>query len=625
LAQAELASMATAPPNVGVLFSLGNADTRFGEVIRVVGAHSALGCWDPQRSVALATDADAYPCWSTTQVVWVLATDTTLEYKYLRDRRALGEGISWEDRIANRRVVLPAVDSKTGVWLVRDQAWDHPGAQGYPTPIEGVQPPQQQAPEVKKVPLEWSKAGDWTPAVANACAEYFTPSWRTLSNENILPLQASVSSSELLRRNSASLMSQTDQVQSTASPLVARELSILSLGLQRTQSSLSVIDGDGTQQESSPKLVRELSVCSLSLGLHKVASAGLLQQGGTTLGDAAPPGTSEALASSTPSTREHSTIALPSAPAMQAEGRQVPTQAEPASGNQSGVANSEARTFEDAYSIVGDNPLGEGSFGLVWRCRPRQGPGGGDDAMLAAKRIMMSKLLPRDVRNLFGHDDREGEIRMHQALKHPHIIELHEVFREPDTVSLVMECCRGGDLFDLIAANCSGLPEQSVALVERHLLKALEFLHGRRIVHRDVKCENVLMLDKDLPVEKNTFKLCDFGFAARLKADGELSTRMGSPDTVAPEIVRGERYSTPVDCWAAGVLMYMALSARPPFWAKTDVEVLKRVGKGEYSTSGGVWERISKEAKEIVSRLMTFNPRARVSATEALAYTWLGV
>ena len=108
-----------------------------------------------------------------------------------------------------------------------------------------------------------------------------------------------------------------------------------------------------------------------------------------------------------------------------------------------------------------------------------------------------------------------------------------------------------------------------------HLLSALHFLHSQPVVHRDVKCENVLLAKENVPPELNVFKLCDFGFAARPRAPSyRLTTRMGSPDTVAPEVVRGEAYWTPVDCWAAGVLLYMSLSATPPFYAQSDAEAL---------------------------------------------------
>merc|ERR1712107_40351 len=122
------------------------------------------------------------------------------------------------------------------------------------------------------------------------------------------------------------------------------------------------------------------------------------------------------------------------------------------------------------------------------------------------------------------------------------------------------------------------------------------YMHSQQIVHRDIKCENVLLSRVDVPLEENTFKLCDFGFAAVDRGQG-LNDRLGSP-TVAPEVVCGHRYGAPVDIWSTGVLLYMMLSAMPPFYAATDSDVLRKVRTGNYSISGGIWEFISQTAKD---------------------------
>lgn len=302
-----------------------------------------------------------------------------------------------------------------------------------------------------------------------------------------------------------------------------------------------------------------------------------------------------------------------------------------ASGEQdgSGCGAAPAPTFEDVYSIVGEEPIGEGSFGLVWSCLRKTMVRGGDDQLRAVKRISKRNLAQRDVRNLFGDEGVEGEIRMHFRLKHRHIVAMHEVFDDSSTVSLVMEVCRGGDLFDMITdyadKHDSGLPEMATARVLRHLLRALKFLHDLHIVHRDVKCENVLLLEKGQDIKVGTYKLCDFGFAAEEKEETgrKLKSRLGSPDTVAPEVIKGEQYSTPVDCWAAGVLLFMALSATPPFWANSDVGVLQRVRAGQYHFSHARWTRISDEAKDLVRMLLEYQPSNRASATQLLELPWV--
>lgn len=284
----------------------------------------------------------------------------------------------------------------------------------------------------------------------------------------------------------------------------------------------------------------------------------------------------------------------------------------------------EPASFEASYRVVGDDPLGEGTFGLVWRCQLLDGD---NSTAKAVKRVRKSHLKPRDLRNLFGHQDKEGEIQMHLRLKHRHIVELYEFFDDLDTVSLVMEYCGGGDLFDLVASHHQrtgrGLGEAGATTVIRHVLSGLAFLHSNKIVHRDVKCENVLLLEAGAPSERTTYKLCDFGFAATLGPSGSLLTQLGSPDSVAPEVVRRQAYSAPADLWSTGVVLYMTISANSPFWAPTDREVLERVKEGNFEFRSPCWADVSCGAKDTISALLTVDQRERITAEAALRLRWV--
>jgi len=277
--------------------------------------------------------------------------------------------------------------------------------------------------------------------------------------------------------------------------------------------------------------------------------------------------------------------------------------------------------FQDRYALVGNGPLGEGTFGLVWRCAPRSGRGRCEER--AAKIVNKPRLRADDIDRILGP---HGEVQTHLALKHPHVVELFEHFDEPQTLTLVLEQCPGGDLFDAIMAISQGpghgVPEPAAAAVARQLLSGLAYVHGQRVVHRDVKCENILLGRVNVPLQQNVVKICDFGFATRDTGDG-LSDLLGSPDTVAPEVVGMQRYSFPVDIWSAGVIIYMMLSARSPFYASTDAEVLARVRTGKYNLSGRPWCNVSSPAKSMITSLMTFNPSLRPTAAEALKNLWL--
>eukprot|EP00930_Biecheleria_cincta_P009025 TRINITY_DN110648_c0_g1_i1.p1 TRINITY_DN110648_c0_g1~~TRINITY_DN110648_c0_g1_i1.p1 ORF type:complete len:703 (-),score=120.58 TRINITY_DN110648_c0_g1_i1:42-2114(-) len=277
-----------------------------------------------------------------------------------------------------------------------------------------------------------------------------------------------------------------------------------------------------------------------------------------------------------------------------------------------------SESFSNHYQMLGAGPLGEGAFGQVWRCRPTTVAQRDADER-AAKIVRTQHLKPHELQSIIG---KNGEIAIHEQLKHDHIVQLHEYFIEDGhAVTLVLEYCRGGDLFDSIVSH-NGLPEATVASMLRHVLLALHYLHERWIVHRDVKCENILVKDVDA-ARGSTFKLCDFGLAARMTSEG-LREVVGSPDTVAPEVVRGERYGSRVDLWSAGVVTYMALVARSPFLASSTSEVLQRVRIGNFDMIGPDWANISNSTKAMISKLMTVEPHKRPCAENALAQKWFG-
>jgi len=278
--------------------------------------------------------------------------------------------------------------------------------------------------------------------------------------------------------------------------------------------------------------------------------------------------------------------------------------------------------FQTQYKLVGQGQLGNGTYGTVWRCSPQaKASKHGAHDVFAAKLIRKDRLSTMELGNLVGTD---GEIELHERCRHPNIVALCEHFNEDKTVSLVLEYCRGGDLFDAVVKSGTGFTEAGARTAARHLLMALQYLHGESIVHRDIKCENLLLANADVPPEANIFKLCDFGFAAVDRGHG-FTQRLGSPDTVAPEVLSCKKYSFSADNWSAGVVTYMMLVAESPFAAQTETATLKRVLAGQYSVEGKFWTRKSPECKNVIKALMNFEVERRAPASEVLQHPWFRV
>lgn len=276
-----------------------------------------------------------------------------------------------------------------------------------------------------------------------------------------------------------------------------------------------------------------------------------------------------------------------------------------------------AEDFQSCYELLGPGPLGEGAFTQVWRCCSKGASAGAEVPEHAAKIVRTGQLTDRERHDLLGED---GEIALHSRLNHPHIVHLHKHFNEGCSLTLVLEYCCGGDLFDAIVKS-GGLSETASARMLRHLLMALCYLHGCLITHRDVKSENILLQHAQTDPEKNIFKLCDFGLSARIKEEG-FRDRVGSADTVAPEVIRGEAYGKLVDVWSAGAVTYMALVAASPFAAATPTLTVELVKAAAFSTAGPAWRDISDMAKHTVEDLMDPDVRTRPDAERALDNVW---
>mmetsp|Transcript_90743 Transcript_90743/g.163810 ORF Transcript_90743/g.163810 Transcript_90743/m.163810 type:complete len:486 (-) Transcript_90743:161-1618(-) len=288
--------------------------------------------------------------------------------------------------------------------------------------------------------------------------------------------------------------------------------------------------------------------------------------------------------------------------------------------------------FDAKYALLGSSPMAVGGFSSVWRCRPHSPGPGGKQKDFAVKRVDTTKLGQRERRFLFGQANSVGEIKMHQLLHHPHVVQLVEAFHDSSTemVSLVMEYCRGGDLLEIILEHRgrydSGLKESAVTSVSRQLLTALAFLHGQGIVHRDVKCENIFQLEArgECPIENATFKLGDFGLAACVMPDEVLMEQVGSPSTSAPEVVQARPYGKPADIWSAGAAIFTALVASRPFEASTYSQMLANSSKDRpFLFVGDRWESTSEAARDFVRALLQRDAEKRPTACIAMQHPWL--
>lgn len=223
--------------------------------------------------------------------------------------------------------------------------------------------------------------------------------------------------------------------------------------------------------------------------------------------------------------------------------------------------------------------------------------------------------------------DAEDEIRIVKSLNHPHLVKTYDIFRmaKQMKIYIVMEYVAGGELHARVANEGDGtlIKEGDAIRVARNILSAVQYLHSRNIVHRDIKLENVLCIDEDKqkPVR---VKLADFGLSQKLSGKSPmLNSTVGTGFYFAPEIIERKSYGSSVDMWACGVLFYITLSGQLPFFGKDVEEYYTHVLNQGLEFPDEEWKNISADAKDFISGLLEKDANKRLTAKEALQHRWV--
>lgn len=252
--------------------------------------------------------------------------------------------------------------------------------------------------------------------------------------------------------------------------------------------------------------------------------------------------------------------------------------------------------------------LGSGAFSVV-----RLGVNKVTGQNTAVKIISKKKLSEDDLASL------AMEIEILGCLNHPHIIKLYETYDEGADIYIVTELVEGGELFDRIVAKTNYTEKEARDLIKL-LLETLAYMHDQGVVHRDLKPENLLLCSEN---DDSDIKIADFGFAKRVADLNPRETACGTPGYVAPEILRGDSYSTEVDIWSMGVICYVLLAGYPPFYDEDQKKLFKKIKEGRYYFHEEYWSNTSPEAIDLIKRMLCVNQKERWSAARLLQHPWI--
>ncbi|XP_072237411.1 serine/threonine-protein kinase 33 [Leuresthes tenuis] len=220
----------------------------------------------------------------------------------------------------------------------------------------------------------------------------------------------------------------------------------------------------------------------------------------------------------------------------------------------------------------------------------------------------------------------DNEINILKQVNHAHIIHLEAIYSTAVMIYLVTECCKGGDLKQLLQQK-TFFTEDETRHVISCLADAVVYLHKRDIVHRDLKLENILVknsLDED--DGRIDIKVADFGLSVKpggVGIENMMTEACGTLIYMAPEMMSGRGYSHWCDVWSIGVIMFMLLCGEPPFVSKTKENLLEKILNKEVRFTQPIWASVSDAAKYLLTCLLKADPAYRMSAHQLLENPWI--
>jgi len=252
--------------------------------------------------------------------------------------------------------------------------------------------------------------------------------------------------------------------------------------------------------------------------------------------------------------------------------------------------------------------LGSGAFGEVWLVHHKD-----LDRDFAMKIIKKRKNKSNEEKEILN------EIEILKKLDHPKILKIIDFYSKIKKYYIITEYCPEGELFNEII-KVGRFDEGQTAFIINQILKAICYCHSNQIIHRDIKPENIMITKR----EKNgclQVKLIDFGTAKIFEKGHQENRYVGSSYYMAPEVLK-RKYDEKCDLWSIGVIFYILLTGRPPFDGNDDDEILKNVEKGVYDKTTYPYPSLSSLAKDLINKLLQYDPKKRISAEESLEHQW---
>jgi serine/threonine protein kinase len=280
-------------------------------------------------------------------------------------------------------------------------------------------------------------------------------------------------------------------------------------------------------------------------------------------------------------------------------------------------------------NMILEKCIGKGSFGEVYITSKK----GDDTQKFATKKLDREELGKEALKYL------KNEIQILQQLKHPNIVKFESIKKTKKHFYLIMEYCNGGELSGALEKYQEkyGKPfsQEIVQHLMRQIIDAFKYIHAQKVVHRDIKLENILInfeTEKDkeeLNMMKATVKIIDFGFACFIDKSGLLYSTLGSPINMDPIILKKLNASTKkarqlgydqkADVWSIGTICYEMLIGKSAFDSEDMEELVEKIEEGEYK----IPTNLSKEIISFINGMLQYESQKRLTCEELAKHPFL--
>jgi serine/threonine protein kinase len=252
--------------------------------------------------------------------------------------------------------------------------------------------------------------------------------------------------------------------------------------------------------------------------------------------------------------------------------------------------------------------LGKGSFGKVYMA-----------SQVLTNRVVAIKCLDKKA---VKEESRKNKI-LHELLMfksladHSNVVQIYEVFENKKYFFFVMEYASGGDLLQLMKRKCR-LSESYARGIFIQLVRGLRHIHSKKILHRDIKLDNILLIESDGELKA---KICDFGVSRLINDHEVINEQCGTPAYIAPEIIKKKGYrGFGADVWSLGVLLYAMVMGAMPFKANDIDGLHDKIVKRECEMDD---PEVSPEAKDLIERMLTIDPDKRINLDGVIDHPWM--